>query len=172
MPLSSMCTVWLLCSKWLSKYSNESASHFVLSLAIPLWKLFEWFRSLPLNHMGNWWLAALSRQCSCSCVTSYTEVFGETSNHPCDSAPLQPRFGALWLLVFPKTKITFEREEISDCWWNAGKYQGAADGWQLGELCEVPRCLLWGLSHHCFMDNVSCVFLTKCLFHITWLDTF
>ena len=41
-------------------------------------------------------------------------VFGETSNHPGDSAPLQPRFGALQLLAFPQTKITFEREEISD----------------------------------------------------------
>ena len=40
--------------------------------------------------------------------------FGEMSNHPGDSAPLQPRFGALRLLAFPKTKITFEREEISD----------------------------------------------------------
>ena len=43
---------------------------------------------------------------------SSAEVFGETSNHPGDSAPLQSRFGALWLVTFPKTKITFEREEI------------------------------------------------------------
>ena len=42
------------------------------------------------------------------------EFFVETSNHPGDSAPLQPRFGALQLLASPKTKITFEREEISD----------------------------------------------------------
>ena len=41
-------------------------------------------------------------------------VFGETSNHPGGSAPLQPRFGALQLLSSPKTKITFEREGISD----------------------------------------------------------
>ena len=41
-------------------------------------------------------------------------IFGETSNHPGDSASLQRRFGALRLLAFPKTKITFEREEISD----------------------------------------------------------
>ena len=27
---------------------------------------------------------------------------------------LQPRFGALKLLAFPKAKIAFEREEISD----------------------------------------------------------
>ena len=43
---------------------------------------------------------------------SHSEFFGETSNHPCDSAPQQPRFGALRHLTFPKTKITFEREEI------------------------------------------------------------
>ena len=55
-------------------------------------------------------------------------VFGKTSHHPGDSAPLQPRFGALQLLAFPKTKTTFEREEISDCWWDSGKYKGAADG--------------------------------------------
>ena len=48
--------------------------------------------------------------------------FGKTSNHPGGLAPLQPRFGALRLLAFPKTKIAFEREEIS------GKYDGAADG--------------------------------------------
>ena len=34
--------------------------------------------------------------------------------HPGDSAPLQPTFGALWLLAFPKSKITFEREETVD----------------------------------------------------------
>ena len=38
--------------------------------------------------------------------------------------PLQPTFGALWLPAFPKTKITFEREEISDRWWDSGKYDG------------------------------------------------
>ena len=42
--------------------------------------------------------------------------------------PLQPRFGALWLLAFPKTKITFERGEISDHWWDSRKYDRAADG--------------------------------------------
>ena len=40
--------------------------------------------------------------------------FGEMSNHPDDSATLQPRFGSPGILTFPKTKITFEREEISD----------------------------------------------------------
>ena len=48
------------------------------------------------------------------CSGRPAEFYGKTSNHPGDSAPLQPRFGALWLLAFSKTKITFEREDISD----------------------------------------------------------
>ena len=82
---------------------------------------------LKAAAIGSWWLAASSQQCICSCITSHPEVFGEISNHPGDSAPLQPRFGALWLLAFPKTKITFERV-ISDLQWNSGKQDGAADG--------------------------------------------
>ena len=78
--------------------------------------------------MGNWWLAASLRQYAHSCITSRAEFFGKTSNDPGDSASIQPRFGALWLLAFPKTIITFEREEISDCQWDSGKYDGAADG--------------------------------------------
>ena len=78
--------------------------------------------------MGTWWLAASLPQCACSCTMSGAEFFGKRSNHLGDSVTLQPRFGALWLLAFPKTKITFEREEISDHGWDSGKYDGAADG--------------------------------------------
>ena len=83
-------------------------------------------------------------------------VFWWNSKSPRWLSPLQSRFGTLWLLAFPKTKITFEREEISDYWWDSiGKYDGTADGdW---EKCVRPqRCLLWsGLRHHCPMYNVS-----------------
>ena len=124
--------------------------------------------------MGNWWLAAPSQR-ACSYITSCAEFFGETSNHPGDSAPLQLRFDTLQLLAFPKTKITFEREEISDRQWDSGKYDRAADGdsnkgccrvfWTveeaLGELGEVSRCLLWrGLRRHCPMSSVSCILLS------------
>ena len=35
----------------------------------------------------------------------------------------------------------------------------------LGELCEVPQCLLWrGLSCHCPVYSVSCIFFDKCLY--------
>ena len=124
--------------------------------------------------MGNWWLAALSWQRTCpSYITSCVEFFGETSNHPGDSALLQPRFGTLWLLAFPKTKITFEREEISDHWWDSGKYDVAAGGnWEncvrsWGAYVEGD----WGVIVLCTMFLVSSS-VTDSIFHITCLDTF
>ena len=125
--------------------------------------------------MGNWWLAASLGQSAHLCIMYCAGFFGKTSNHPGDSAPLQLRFNALRLLAFPKTKITFEREEISDYLWDSGKYDKAADG-----NCE--NCVRsqgsyfegdWGIIVLCTMFLVSCIFLNKCpIFHITWLDTF
>jgi hypothetical protein len=40
---------------------------------------------------------------------------GKASHRPGLSAPLQPRFGSLRLLAFPKAKIAVEREEICEC---------------------------------------------------------
>ena len=117
--------------------------------------------------MGNWWLAASLWQCPISCVISCIEFFGKTSNHPGDSVPSEPTFGSLWLLTFPKTKITFDREEISLCQWDSGKYDGVADGdWE-----NCVRCLLWrGLRHHCPMYNVSCIFFIKWLYFSYYTD--
>ena len=42
-------------------------------------------------------------------------VFGKASHHPGLLAPLQPRFGSLRLVAFPKAKIAVEREEICEC---------------------------------------------------------
>ena len=59
--------------------------------------------------------AASLQQRACSCITSCAEFFGETLSHLGDAALLQPIFSGLHPLVFPKIKITIEREEISDC---------------------------------------------------------
>jgi len=40
---------------------------------------------------------------------------GKTLHHAGLSASLQPRFGSLQLLVFPKAKIAIESEEICEC---------------------------------------------------------
>ena len=122
--------------------------------------------------MSNWWLAASSQQHTCSCITSHAKFFCETSNHPGDSAPLQPRFGALRLLAFPKTEITFEREEISDCR-DSGKYDRAADGNQ--ENCVRSQGTYfegdWGVIVVRTMFLVSSS-INVSVFHNTWLDTF
>ena len=99
--------------------------------------------------MGNSWLAASSQQRALPCITSHVVVW-QNIKSPRDSAPLQPRFGALWLLAFPKTEITFEREEISDYWWDSGKYDQAADGKSHKGFCSVlnsgrdPGRTMWG----------------------------
>ena len=111
--------------------------------------------------MGNWWLAA-SSQCTCSCITYHVEFFAEISNHPGDSAPLQPRFGVLWLLVFPKLKSPLKGERFR-----------TFDGIQKNMTRQLmatrrtmwgPRHLFWrGLRCHFPMYNVSCIF-NKCLY--------
>ena len=44
---------------------------------------------------------------------------------------------------------------------------GWGSWWWLGELCEVPRYLLWrGLRCHCPMCNIYCIFFNKHFFFI------
>ena len=73
----------------------------------------------------------------------------------------------IWHFVisdFSQIKITFEREEISNCWWDARKYMGS--WWWLGELCGDPRCLLWrALRYH----SPAYMFLVSCIFFNEWL---
>ena len=116
--------------------------------------------------MGNWWSAASPWQCTSSHITSGAEFFGRTTHHPGDSAPLQCRFGALQLLAFPQTKITFEREEMSDHWWDSEKYDGEAYGdWE--NCVRSPGAYFegdWGIIVLCTMFLISFIFFNKCLY--------
>ena len=125
--------------------------------------------------MGNWWLVLnhdnVPPHASCLLQSFLVKCQITQVTQP----PLQPRFGALWLLAFPKTKITFEIEEISDHQWDSGKYYGAADGdWQ--NCVRTQGTTLKGtevsLSYaQCFLYLVSSS-INVSIFHITWLDTF
>ena len=116
--------------------------------------------------MGSWWLAASSWQHTHSSIMSRAEFLDKSSNHPGDSAPLQPRSGTMWLLASPKTKITLEREEISGGWWDSGKYDQAADGdWEncvrfQGAYCEGN----WGIVVLYSVFLVSRIFFSECLY--------
>ena len=150
MPLSEHVYCVAITFKMTEKVSNESASNFVLSLNILVQKLFGWFRRPQLWATGDWQLCHDNAPAHTSCLMQFS---GKTLNHPGDSASLQPRFGALRLPAFPKTKITFQREGISDCQWDSGKYDGAADGdW---ENCVRSQGayfeLNWGIVVLCTM---------------------
>ena len=177
--------------------SNKSASNFVLSLDIPPQKLLGWLRWLwgqcsewstnksvaqmlqrwsricwkwstfwkACNKQNTWecWRCRGCNQQRSATDCENQQLIWDSKNH---------RVWAFDTGSWHETKITFEREEISDCQWDSGKYNRAVDGdsnkgvsgvfWTLGEmlgdLCEVPRCLLWRrLRHYCPMYNVSCI---------------
>ena len=109
---------------------NKSASNFVLSLNIPLQKLFIWFRRLQLWVTGDWQLHHDNTPTHASCLVQIFLMKYQATQ------VTQPRYSPglvpcnFWLfpkLKSPKTKITFEREEISDCQRDSGKYDRAAD---------------------------------------------
>ena len=101
--------------------------------------------------------------------------------HQINQATQSPtaKIGALPLLAFPKTKITFEREGISELWWDSGKYDGVSDGNSNKGFCSVfnsgrgtmrtvrsqGACFEgdWGIIVLCMMSLVSCTFFNKCL---------
>ena len=167
-----MCTVWLSHSKWLSEWRNASVSNFALSLNIPPWKLlFMWFRRLHLWATSDW---HLHHDNAPAHVSYLAEVFGETSNHPDDLAPLQPRFGALHLLDLPKTKIAFKDQRFQ----TIHEIQENTTG----QLMTIGRTV-WGpkvptlngteaaLSYvQCFLYLLSSS-INVSIFYIMWLNT-
>ena len=67
-------------------------------------------------HNGQVSRSASSWKCACPFYISLAVFFcGKTSHHTGLSASLQPRFGFLRLLVFPKAKIAVESEDICEC---------------------------------------------------------
>ena len=158
--LVSMCTVWPLHSKWLSRVEQW--------ICIKFWVKFEHSSAETIlmiqkaTAVGNWWLAASWWHCAHSCIMSYADFFGETSCYPGNSAPVQLRFSVLQLLAFPTTKITFERAEISGCQWDSGKYDG---NW---ENCVRSQCACferyWGIIVLCTTFLVSFIFFNKWLY--------
>ena len=145
-------------TEWVEQW--KSASNFALSLNIPPRTLFTWFRRPQLWATGDW---QLHHDNVPTHAPHLVQRFLAKHQITQVTATLQPRFGFLWLLTFPKTEITFERRDFRPLMRFRKIWQGS--WWQLGELCEVPRCLLWrGLRCHCLMCNISCIFFNKCLY--------
>ena len=133
---------------------------------------FGWFRRQQLWATGDW---QLHHENVPAYASHLMQSFWRNIKSPRWLSPLQPRFGTPWLLAFPKTKITLEREEISDCWWDLEKYNRAADGncengvRSQGTYSEGD----WGVivQLQCFMYVVSSS-INVFIFHIIWPNTF
>ena len=154
-----MWTVWLSHSKWLSKYSNESTSNFVLSVNIPPQKLFGWFRSCSY---GNWWLAA-SSQCTCSCITSHAEILGKHQITQVTQPHYSPDLVPCDFWLFQKLKSPLNRKIFQ----TINKIQENT----VGQLMATGRTVWcpnlegdWGVIVLCTMFLVSHIFFNKCLY--------
>ena len=115
---------------------------------------------------GYWWLAASSRQHGLPCIASRAEFFWWNIKSP---RWLSFPAAHIWCpatLAFPKTKITFEREEISDHPWDSGKYNRAAGGNRENYVRSQGAYFGgdWGVIVLCIVFLVSCIFFNKCLY--------
>ena len=117
--------------------------------------------------MGNWWLAASLRQPASSHVMSRA-VFSWNIQSP---RWLSPSTTQIWCpatsAFSPKlTSLSkVEREEISDHWWDSGKYDRATDGHRENHVRSQGVYFEgdWGVIVLCTMFLVSCNFFNKCL---------
>ena len=172
MPLSEHVYCVAIMFKMTEWVEQPICIKFSLSLNIPPWKLFGWFRSLQLRATGDWQLHHDNAPTHASCVVQF---FGKTSNHPGDSAPLQPSFGACDFWLFPKLKSPLKEK----------KFQTIDEIQEnmTGQLMAIGRTV-WGpktltlketevsLSYaQCFLYLVSSS-INVSIFHITWLDAF
>ena len=115
--------------------------------------------------MGKQWLEVSSQQCTHSYITSHAVFLWNIKSF----RGLSPTTDQIWCPVtfgFPQNSRHFEREEISNHWWDWGKYNQAADGnW---ENCVRSQGAYfegdWDIIILCTMFLVPCIFLNKCLY--------
>ena len=113
--------------------------------------------------VGNWWLAASSGQHIHSRIMCHF-VHSSLVKHQITQMTRPPYSPDLVLAIYGffqnwnhlwKGRDFRPLMRFREIQWGSW--------WRLGELCEIPRCLLWrGRRCHCPMYNVSCVFLNKC----------
>ena len=130
----------------MSQLSFKSVSNFALSLNISPWELFGWFWRLQLWATGDWKPHHLNTPAHASRLMQ--SFFGKYQITQVTQTPYSPDLGPCDFWLFPRGRdfrpLMRFRKIPRGSWW------------QLGELCEVPRCLLWrGMKCHCPMYNVS-----------------
>ena len=139
-------------------------------LNIHPWKLFSEGHSYRQPVIGSFIRTTrlLRHHILCRC-------FGETSNHPGDTAPLQPKFGVLWLLAFPKLKSPLKGKRFhpineiqANTMWQMMAMGRTVWGSKVPTLKGIEVSLFCVL---CFLYLISSS-INVSTFHSTWLDTF
>ena len=93
-------------------YCVSVKSYSPVGLVSRQWDAFDWPCELCDRRIHN---DRPSRSASRPFYSSRAGFYDKSSHHPSLSAPLQPIFGSLQLLAFPKAKIAVEREKICEC---------------------------------------------------------
>ena len=106
---------------WASRARN--LHQILLSLNISPWKLFRWFRRLQLWATGDWQPHHNTPANASHLMQSFLAKHKITQ---VTQPPYSPDLLPCHFWLFPKLKSPLK--EISDCWWDLGKYNGAADG--------------------------------------------
>ena len=98
-------------------YCASVNSHSPVGLVSRQWDTVDWTCVLCDRRIysDRASISANLYQCACPFYSSCAGFYSKTSHYRGVSAPLQPRFGSLRLLGFPKAKIAVESEEIGEC---------------------------------------------------------
>ena len=137
----------------------------MLSLNIPPWNLFGWFRRLQLWATGDWQLHCDNVPIHTLCLVQSFLVKHQINQ--VTQPPYSPDFTPCNFWLFPKLKSSLERYfrslmRFRKIWWSSW--------WWLGELCVRSQDTYfegdWGIVVLCTMFIVSCIFFKKCLFFI------
>jgi len=122
---------WPWCNLALSQrrhYCASFYSHSPVGLVSRQWDALDWACVLCDRRIHN--DRASRSASSLQCVTHSTALvqvlfcFAKASHHPGLSAHLQPRFGSLPLLAFPRAKIAVEKEKT--CGRNTNSAKGVS----------------------------------------------
>ena len=118
------------------------------------------------SAMGNWWWAASSGQHARWYTSHLWQFFGETSNHPGDSAPLHSDLVPHDFWLFPKLKSPLKGKRLQ----TLSEILLSV----MVQLMVMGRNYLrsqganvegnWDNIVLCMMFPVSCIFFNKCLF--------
>ena len=167
-------------SQTISKEYYLNVLHHLRDAKLPKWSV---------TSMDNWWLAASSRQCACSCIGSYAEFLAKHQIAQVTQPPHNPDLVPCDFWLFPKIKsplkwkrfqslneiqentmgqlVVIETKDFADIF-NNGRDSGRTVWGPKVPNFEGD----WSVIVLCTMFLVSCIFFNKCLYFSYYMDTF